>query len=71
MRGIIFLLIINNEYRLSSLDFLSDLQMKNNKKNNLFSREKVHSLNIYIFLGFNLTLVSVLGFIWFNTSINS
>ena len=41
------------------------------KKNKLFSREKVHSLNIYIFLGFNLTLVSVLGFIWFNTSINS
>ena len=45
--------------------------MKNSKKNKLFSREKVHSLNIYIFLGFNLTLVSVLGFIWFNTSINS
>ncbi len=45
--------------------------MKNNKKNNLFSREKVHSLNIYIFLGFNLTLVSVLGFIWFNNSISS
>ncbi len=45
--------------------------MKKNKKNKLFSREKVHSLNIYIFLGFNLTLVSVLGFILFNTSINS
>ena len=45
--------------------------MKKNKKNKLFSREIVHSLNIYIFLGFNLTLVSVLGFIWFNTSINS
>ena len=45
--------------------------MKKYKKNKLFSREKVHSLNIYIFLGFNLTLVSVLGFIWFNTSINS
>ena len=41
------------------------------KKNKLFSREKVHNLNVYIFLGFNLTLVSVLGFIWFNTSINS
>ena len=41
------------------------------KKNKLLSKEKVHSLNIYIFLGFNLTLVSVLGFIWFNTSINS
>ena len=45
--------------------------MKKNKKIKLFSREKFHSLNIYIFLGFNLTLVSVLGFIWFNTSINS
>ena len=45
--------------------------MKKNKKINLISREKVHSLNIYIFLGFNLTLVSVLGFILFNTSINS
>ena len=45
--------------------------MKNDKKNKLFSRDKIHSLNIFIFLGFNLTLVSVLGFIWFNTSINS
>ncbi len=45
--------------------------MENNKKNKIFSREKVHSLNIYIFLGFNLTLVSILSFIWFNTSINS
>ena len=61
---------INNDSLLTSLKFLSSLQMKKNK-NKLFSREKVHSLNIYIFLGFNLTLVSVLGFIWFNTSINS
>ncbi len=45
--------------------------MKNDKKNKLFSRDKIHSLNIFIFLGFNLTLVGVLGFIWFNTSINS
>ena len=65
------LVIINNVSYLTSLNFLSPLQMKENKKNKLFSREKVHSLNIYIFLGFNLTLVSVLGFIWFNTSINS
>ena len=45
--------------------------MKKNKKDQIFSREKVHSINIYLFLGFNLTLVSILGFIWFNTSINS
>ena len=45
--------------------------MENNKKNKIFSSEKIHSLNIYLFLGFNLTLVTVLGFIWFNTSINS
>jgi len=45
--------------------------MKNNKINKIFSKEKVHSLNIYLFLGFNLTLVGVLGFIWFNTSIIS
>ena len=65
------LVTINNVSYLTSLNFLSPLQMKEYKKNKLFSREKVHSLNIYIFLGFNLTLVSVLGFIWFNTSINS
>ena len=45
--------------------------MENNKKNKIFSSEKIHSLNIYLFLGFNLTLVTVLGFILFNTSINS
>ena len=45
--------------------------MKNNKENKIFSSEKIHSLNIYLFLGFNLTLVTLLGFIWFNTSINS
>ena len=45
--------------------------MKYNKNNKIFSKEKIHSLNIYLFLGFNLTLVTVLGFIWFNTSINS
>ena len=45
--------------------------MKNNKKNKILSREKVHSLNIYLFLGFNLTLVTLVGYIWFNNSINS
>ena len=70
-REIINLVTININSRLTSLNFLSSLQMKKHKKIKLFSREKVHSLNIYIFLGFNLTLVSVLGFIWFNTSIIS
>ncbi len=65
------LVTLNNDSYLTSLKFLDYLQMKDNKKNNLFSREKVHSLNVYIFLGFNLTLVGVLGFIWFNTSIYS
>tara|TARA_B100000945_G_scaffold169593_1_gene136006 strand:+ start:871 stop:1023 length:153 start_codon:yes stop_codon:yes gene_type:complete len=32
------------------------------------TKEKIHSLNIYLFLGFNLTLVSILGFIWFNSA---
>ena len=45
--------------------------MNKNKKIKFLSKEKIHSLNIYIFLGFNLTLVTVLGFIWFNNSINS
>ena len=45
--------------------------MKSNKENKIFTREKLHSLNIYLFLGFNLTLVTVLGFIWLNNSINS
>ena len=33
------------------------------------TKESIHNLNIYIFLGFNLTLVSILGFIWFNSSV--
>jgi len=44
--------------------------MKYKEENKIFSREKIHSLNIYLFLGFNLTLVSILGFIWFNSSFN-
>ena len=39
-------------------------------ENKIFFKEKIHSLNIYLFLGFNLTLVSILGFIWFNSSFN-
>ena len=52
--------------------FLSTNFMKKNKEkyfNFKLTKEKIHSLNIYIFLGFNLTLVSVLGFIWFNSSV--
>ena len=67
-RELIDLVTINNDSLLPFKIFFISLQMKKNK---LFSKEKVHSLNIYIFLGFNLTLVSILGFIWFNTSINS
>ena len=33
------------------------------------TKEKIHNLNIYIFLGFNLTLVSILSFFWFNSSV--
>jgi len=44
----------------------------NNLKNKIvglkLTKEKIHNLNIYIFLGFNLTLVSILGFFWFNSS---
>ena len=42
-----------------------------NKFNFKLSKEKIHSINIYLFLGFNLTLVSVLGFIWMKSSINN
>ena len=45
--------------------------MKNIKKIEILSKEKVHSLNVYLFLGFNLTLISILGFIWFNSSTNN
>tara|TARA_Y100000589_G_C26626331_1_gene416239 strand:+ start:180 stop:332 length:153 start_codon:yes stop_codon:yes gene_type:complete len=48
------------------------MKNKNEKKSNLTSiNERIHSLNIYIFLGFNLTLVSILGFIWMNSSIKN
>tara|TARA_Y100001978_G_scaffold81470_1_gene72976 strand:- start:245 stop:394 length:150 start_codon:yes stop_codon:yes gene_type:complete len=45
---------------------------KNEKKFNIkLTSEKIHSINIYLFLGFNLTLVSVLGFIWMKSSLNN
>ena len=34
------------------------------------TKEKIHSINIYLFLGFNLTLVSVLGFVWINSALS-
>ncbi len=47
----------------------------NNKKNKFFNfrltSEIINSFNIYIFLGFNLTLVTVLGFIWINSSLKN
>ena len=45
--------------------------MNHKEQNKLISREKIHSLNIYLFLGFNLTLVSILGFFWLNSSLKS
>ena len=43
-------------------------KLKNKLADLRLTKEKIHSLNIYIFLGFNLTLVSILGFFWFNSS---
>ena len=43
--------------------------MKYQEEKKIFFREKIDSLNIFIFLGFNLSLISILGFIWFNTAI--
>jgi len=39
-------------------------------KQKLFGN-KLSNLNIYLFLGFNLTLVSILGFVWFHSASNS
>jgi len=45
------------------------LIMKHQKEKKIFFRETIHSLNIFLFLGFNLSLISILGFIWFNSAI--
>ncbi len=42
--------------------------MKYQKEKKIFW-ERIHSLNIFLFLGFNLSLISILGFIWFNYAI--
>ena len=47
------------------------MKKNTNKSSFKLTNERIHSLNIYIFLGFNLTLVSVLGFIWMKSSINN
>jgi len=43
--------------------------MKNQEEKKIFFRESIHSLNIFLFLGFNHSLISILGFIWFNSAI--
>ena len=42
--------------------------MKNNQEKKSFYRNSIDNLNVFLFLGFNLTLISVLGFIWFKSS---
>jgi len=44
--------------------------MKYQKEKKIFFRERIHSLNIFLFLGFNLSLISAFGFIWFNSGID-
>ena len=65
--------LINDFIKYWFLNFYNYESMKKNAKKYNFklTSEKIHSLNIYIFLGFNLTLVSVLGFIWMKSSINN
>ena len=43
--------------------------MKYQKEKKIFFRERIHSLNIILFLGFNLSLISILVFIWFKSEI--
>jgi len=42
--------------------------MKFQKEKKIFFRERIHSLNIFLFLGLNLSLISILSFIWFNSA---
>ena len=53
-----------------NLHFQIFMKKNTNKFNFKLTKEKIHSLNVYLFLGFNLTLVSVLGFIWMKSSVN-
>ena len=43
--------------------------MKYQEEKKIFFRERIDSLNIFLFIGFNLSLISILGFIWFNSAI--
>ena len=43
--------------------------MNYQKEKKIFFRERIHSLNIFLFLGFNLSLISILGFIFFDSEI--
>jgi len=43
--------------------------MKYQKEKKIFFRERIHSLSIFLFLGFNFSIISILGFIWFNSVI--
>jgi len=43
--------------------------MNYQEEKKIFFRERIHSLNIFLFLGFNLSLISIFGFIWFNSAI--
>ena len=45
--------------------------MKFKKEKKSFSREVIDSINVLLFLGFNLSLISILGFVWFNSSFNN
>ncbi len=53
----------------SNPDYVSILLMKYQEQKKIFFRERIHSLNVFIFLGFNLSLISILGFIWFDSAI--
>ena len=42
--------------------------MNYQEEKKIFFRERIHSLNIFLFLGFNISLISILGTIWLNSS---
>ena len=59
---------INIGCRLNSW-FSLILLMKYKEEKKSFFRERIHSINIFLFLGINLSLISILGFILFNNAI--
>ena len=56
---------------LSILDQIFILLMKYQEEKKIFFWDRIHSLNIFLFLGFNLSLISILGFILFKSSIEN